>query len=49
MSHTDTVPFWKDKPFHATGLIPESNKLSTWFEDWINGKEMFERPYALCE
>jgi hypothetical protein len=49
MSHPDTMPFWKDKPFRATGLIPESDKLSIWFEDWINGKEMFERPYGLSE
>jgi SMI1 / KNR4 family (SUKH-1) len=49
MSHADTVQFWKDKAFRGTGLVPESDKLSSWFEDWINGKEMFERPYALCE
>jgi|SRR6516165_4086107 len=46
MSRQDTVTFLDGRPFRGTGLIPESDKLSIWFEDWISGKEMFERPYV---
>jgi hypothetical protein len=47
MPQADTLLFLKGRPFRGTGLIPECDNLSTWFENWINGMEMFERPYEI--
>lgn len=41
-----TYAYLKGAPFRGEGLIPERERLSLWFEDWINGLEMFERPYV---
>ena len=42
-----THRYLKGKPFHGAGLIPEAESLSQWFRDWLDGKEMFKRPYSL--
>jgi hypothetical protein len=34
-------------PFRGAGLIPERDRLSNWFEDWIADHEMFGRPYSV--
>jgi hypothetical protein len=31
--------------FRGAGLIPERERLSDWFMDWISNREMFHRPY----
>jgi hypothetical protein len=46
MSAAATHDYLQASPFRGAGLIPEKDRLSTWFRDWINGKEMFRRPYA---
>jgi hypothetical protein len=46
MSPTATVAFLHGLPFRGAGVIPESDKLSTWFQDWVADREMFNRPYS---
>ncbi|MCI0642237.1 MAG: SMI1/KNR4 family protein [Gemmataceae bacterium] len=46
MSKADTLDCLKKRPFRGTGLIPESDHLSAWLEDWVSGTEMFNRPYS---
>jgi hypothetical protein len=46
MSEAETLRYLKGAPFRGAGLIPESERLSKWFGDWINDEEMFNRPYA---
>ena len=45
MSEAQTHAKLKGAPFRGGGLIPERERLSTWFEDWLEGREMFDRPY----
>jgi hypothetical protein len=45
MPEAATAEYWHGEPYRGDGLIPESKSLSIWFEEWIAGKEMFERPY----
>lgn len=45
MSKDDTLHFLHGAQFRGVGVIPESDTLTAWFEDWLNDKEMFERPY----
>jgi hypothetical protein len=45
MPEAATFQYLKGAPFRGAGLIPESERLSKWFDDWIDGREMFERPY----
>lgn len=46
MSKSDTLDFLRGAPFRGVGMIPEADTLSAWFEDWIKGEAMFQRPYA---
>ena len=45
MSEADTHASLRSAPFRGEGLITERERLSAWFEDWIEGREMFDRPY----
>lgn len=45
MPADSTMEYLKDEPFIAAGLFPEREALSTWFQDWLDNKEMFSRPY----
>jgi len=47
MPETTTYTYLRGDSFRGAGLIPERNRLSTWFEDWISNREMFRRPYAI--
>jgi hypothetical protein len=47
MPKAATFDYLNGARFRGAGMIPESEKMSTWFEDWINGQEMFNRPYVL--
>lgn len=41
-----TYAYLKGAPFRGQGLIPERERVSLWLEDWLAGKEMFDRPYS---
>jgi hypothetical protein len=47
MPEAATRAYLKTAPFRGAGLIPEKDRLSNWFEDWIGNLEMFRRPYVL--
>jgi len=47
MPEAATHAYLKGHPFRGEGLIPERDRLSDWFEDWIQDREMFHRPYKL--
>jgi hypothetical protein len=45
MSDSDTHEFLQGHEFIGIGLIPESHSFSSWLRDWLNDKEMFDKPY----
>ena len=44
MSEAATYGYLKGEPFRGAGLIPEKDRLSNWFKDWIENREMFRCP-----
>jgi hypothetical protein len=46
MSKADTLEFLSGAEFRGAGMIAECETLTVWFEDWLNDKEMFHRPYT---
>jgi hypothetical protein len=46
MPEQATFAYLRGAPFRGAGLIPEFERLSSWFEAWLKNDEMFSRPYA---
>jgi hypothetical protein len=47
MPEVATHAYLKGDVFRGAGLIPERDRLSGWFMDWVTGNEMFHRPYKI--